>query len=77
MKTMGISEFKAKCIAVLKRAHRTRTPLVVTHRGKRLVRIDPLPASPPARRLGAFEGKAKILGDVVRFEFGDEWEMGR
>ena len=42
MKTVIISEFKAKCIAILREAQRTREPVVVTRRGKPLARIEPI-----------------------------------
>lgn len=77
MKSIGISEFKAKCIAILKRAHRTHTPLVVTLRGKPLVRIEPLPAAAGQRRLGAFVGQGRIHGDIVELDLTSEWEMER
>ena len=36
MRTMLVSEFKAKCIAILKDVQRTRQPVLVTLRGKPL-----------------------------------------
>ena len=53
MKTMLVSEFRAKCIAVLKEVQRTREPLVITLRGKPLVTVRPVESSPPGKRLAA------------------------
>ena len=75
MKTVIISEFKAKCIAILKEAQRTREPIVVTRRGKPLARLEPLFEDAPRRQLGAVQGRMEIRGDIVTADFDDEWEM--
>jgi prevent-host-death family protein len=74
MKTMVISEFKAKCIAVLKEAQRVKQPLVVTLRGKPLARIEPIVGDTPQRRLGAMKGQIKVFGDIVHADTTDDWE---
>lgn len=73
MESIGISEFKAKCIAVLKEVHSSNSPLTVTYRGKPLVRIEPLHEN--ERILGALREKGQIVGDILEFDFEDEWEM--
>lgn len=74
MKTILISEFKAKCIAVLSEAQRTREPVMVTRRGKPLAKIEPVcEEEPPPREFGKMKGK--ILGDIVETDFSDDWEM--
>jgi len=77
-KEMLISQFKAHCIAELKRVHRTGQPLVVTLRGKPIARVEPVraPDEPPVK-LGSKRGQARITRNLVRFDFGDEWEMNR
>ncbi len=77
MKTMGISEFKAKCIAVIKEARRTSTPIVITRRGEPLVRIEPIHTSRTRRTLGALRSEVAIKGDIVSTPFGNDWEMER
>lgn len=74
MDEIGISEFKARCIALLKQVQETRTPLVVTHRGQPLVRIEPLGSGEP-RRLGALRNTGRICGDLVDFRWDQEWQM--
>jgi prevent-host-death family protein len=73
-----ISEFKAHCIAELKRVNRTRQPLIVTLRGKPLARVEPVssPDEPPVR-LDSRRGRVSVKRDLVRFDFTDEWEMNR
>ncbi|MGH9339872.1 MAG: type II toxin-antitoxin system Phd/YefM family antitoxin [Acidobacteriota bacterium] len=75
MKTMVISEFKAKCIAVLREAQRTGEPVIITRRGRPLVRIEPILEGGPERQLGALRGRMKIKDDVVRVDTTEDWEM--
>jgi len=78
--SIAISEFKAKCLAVLERVRRTGTPVLVTRRGTPVAEIvPPSPASLGARWLGAMRGTATITGDLIA-PAGDagEWEaLGR
>ena len=74
MKTVLISEFKAKCIQMLKDVHKNRKPLTVTLRGKPLVRIEPVADEPKGVRLGALKGWIKIKGDIVKADFEKDWE---
>lgn len=75
MKTVIISEFKAKCIAILKEAQRTREPVVVTRRGKPVARIEPIIEDAPSRQLGAQRGRMRIIGDIVMTGTEEDWEM--
>ena len=63
--TMPISEFKATCLAVLDRVHRTGTPIVVTRRGEPIAEVIPPTTSAGAGWLGAMRGTAAIGGDLV------------
>ena len=75
MKTITLSEFKAKCIAILKQAQRSGESIVVTRRGHPLATIEPIVNQAPPRKLGALKGKMKIKGDIVHADFSDDWEM--
>jgi len=75
MQSMGISEFKAKCIAALKGAHRSGVGFIVTLRGRPLVRIEPIRSADRRRALGALRDRVTIHGDIVHSNFGDDWEM--
>lgn len=74
MDSIPISDFKARCIAVLKEVQRTRRPLVVTHRGRPIARVEPVPESVEKRRLGALRHLGRVEGDLVPPAFEDEWE---
>lgn len=75
MKTMLVSEFKAKCIAALKEVYRSREPMVVTLRGKPIVTIQPFTEFPPGKQLGRLKGKMAIHGDIVHTDSTDDWDM--
>ena len=75
MKTMGISEFKARCIEELKTVQRTGEPILVTLRKQPIATITPYRETPPKRVLGKLRGRMTIHGDIVHSDFEDEWEM--
>lgn len=77
MKTMVISQFKAKCIALLKEVASTREPLTVTLRGRPIATVQPLEECPPAKRLGALRGRMTLRRDLVRTSSSGDWEMLR
>ena len=77
MKTMLVSEFKAKCIAVLKEVQRTREPLVITLRGKPLVTVLPAEPRGPGKRLGGLRGRMTIRRDLVKVDTTADWEILR
>ena len=64
MKIMAAGEFKAKCLQVMDQVCSTRTPVVITKRGKPIAKLVPVEDS----RSSAFDslkGKIEILGDIV------------
>ena len=77
MKTMSVSEFKAKCIAVLKEVERSGEPVVVTLRGRPMARVEPFAAGAEGKRLGALKGKMRIRRNLVRIDTTKDWEMSK
>ena len=78
MERVLISKFKAKCIELIKRVHATRQPLIVTLRGKPVAKVVPCEESGETGvKLGSRIGNAIFKGDIVHFDFKDEWEMNR
>ena len=75
MKSMPISEYKSKCIAVLKDAQRSGKGLIVTWRGHPLARVEPITTHPGKRKLGVYRGRMTIKGDIVRADTSADWEM--
>jgi len=74
MKTMPAGEFKAKCLQVMEQVRATRTPVVVTKRGKPIAKLVPAEES----RSSAFDslkGRIEILGDIVSpIVPAEDWE---
>ena len=66
MDELAISEFKATCLAVLKRVAETGRPVLVTKRGTPIARIMPPPAKKGAALpYGCMAGTAEELDDIV------------
>ena len=66
MKEVAISEFKAKCLALLEQVHKTKKPIRITRFGKPIADVvPPAPAAGKRDWLGSMEGRMEILGDIV------------
>jgi len=73
--TLGVSEFKSHCLALVDELHRSGGEIVLTKRGKPVAKIVPLvdPRTPPLR--GLFKGRLQINGDIAEVSFADLWEL--
>ena len=72
MKEVAISEFKAKCLAVLDEVERSRQPVVITKRGKPIAELVPHTAK--KRELwGILKDELFIEGDIIS-PIDVEWE---
>jgi prevent-host-death family protein len=66
MEEIAISEFKAKCLALLERVRRTKKPLRITRFGKPVAEV--VPPSPDAGQsewIGSMKDIMQIQGDIV------------
>jgi len=66
MQEIAISEFKAKCLAILERVEKTKEPIRITRHGKPVAEV--IPATPVMDRaawIGSMKDSIKILGDIV------------
>jgi prevent-host-death family protein len=75
MKTMAAGQFKARCLAVMDQVQAKRETIVITKRGKPVVKLVPADAEKDDI-YGFFKGKGKITGDVIspaisKEEWGD------
>jgi prevent-host-death family protein len=76
---MAAGEFKAKCLAVIEDVNSTGQPMLITKRGKPMVRVLPSleqsQSDGPDSIFGFMRGMGIITGDIVSSEFTDEeWE---
>ena len=79
MQEISISEFKAKCLAVLERVRSTKKPIRVTRFGKPVAEVVP-PTSVEERSswIGSMKNSMRITGDIVSPATDeDEWEVLR
>ena len=63
---VSISEFKAKCLALLERVEKTKQPIRITRHGKPVADVVPaVPIVDRASLFGSMRDSIKILGDIV------------
>ena len=78
MKEIAISEFKAKCLAILDEVEKTRRAVRVTRRGKPLAEVFPPSPAPRKDLFGFMKGEVQILGDIVSpASDPEDWEVLR
>ncbi len=79
MKEVAISEFKAKCLALLDQVQKTKKPILVTRFGKPLAEVIPVsPKAGPGDWFGSMKDEIQILGDIISpANDEDEWEVLR
>ena len=78
MREIAISEFKAKCLALLDQVQKTKQPIRITRRGRPIAEVGP--PSPTDNRdwIGSMKGKSKILGDIISPASEEsDWEVLR
>jgi prevent-host-death family protein len=63
--SINAAEFKAKCLQLMNQVADTREPLIISKRGKPLVRLVPLENEAPISLFGYMQGTGQILGDIV------------
>ena len=75
--TVSISEFKAKCLALVDRVKKTGQPLLITKRGEPIAQILPPPeGEKPMSWLGCMRGTRTIIDDVISPAADEEeWEV--
>jgi prevent-host-death family protein len=76
---VAISEFKAKCLALLERVRRTRQPIRITRHGKPVAEvIPPTAVVDRAAWIGSMKDSVEIVGDIISpANDEDEWEVLR
>jgi prevent-host-death family protein len=79
MEEIAISEFKAKCLAILERVRKTRIPIRITKHGKAVAEVvPPTPSFDRAALIGSMKDTMKITGDIISPANDlDEWEVLR
>jgi prevent-host-death family protein len=78
MKEVAISEFKAKCLALLDQVQKTKKPIRITRHGKPVAEVVPLTPARSSDWMGSMKGRMEILGDIVSpASSPNDWEVLR
>ncbi len=79
MQEIAISEFKAKCLAILEEVEKTKQPIRITRHGKPVAEVIPSkPVMDRAAFMGSMRDSIEILGDIVSPVIDeDDWEALR
>jgi len=63
---IAISEFKAKCLAILERVRKTKSPIRVTRFGQPIAEVvPPSPIDETTDWLGSMADSVEIVGDII------------
>ena len=79
MQEIAISEFKAKCLAIIEQVRATKKPIRITRFGKPVAEVIP-PTAVVDREawIGSMKNTMRITGDIVSPATDeDEWEVLR
>lgn len=74
--TVGVADFKARCLELLDGVGTRGDEIIITKRGKPIAQIGPIRPEVPELK-GMYAGRAKIVGDIVNFNLADDWEAAR
>ncbi len=77
MLELSVSEFKAKALGILDRVARTGEAVVVTKRGKAIVKVIPFPEDVEPLVPGKLKGTVLEEGDIVSPLGADLWDAAR
>jgi len=72
MKTMAIGTFKATCLKVLDNIHTLKEPLVITKRGKPIVKIHPINSGATNTLYGSVVFEDNIISRSIN---KNEWDI--
>lgn len=65
MKSVSVSEFKAKCLGLIEQVDKTRQPLRITRHGRPVAELVPVGPNRKRKFLGRMVGTGKIVGDII------------
>jgi antitoxin (DNA-binding transcriptional repressor) of toxin-antitoxin stability system len=71
---MSVSEFKAKCLALLDEIGQQGGTITVTKRGRPLATVGRAKRAPWKSPAGIWAGKVKIVGDIVHAPSPEIWD---
>jgi len=76
-RTISVTEFKAKCLALLAEIAEKGGTITVTKRGRPLAMVGPAKRTKWKSLAGALEGKVKFDDDLLMADTADMWGVVR
>lgn len=77
-RTVGATEFKAKCLAILDEIQEHGHTVTVTKRGKPVAVVQRAPRKAKWKSsANSWADRMEIVGDIVNTDFADLWEIAR
>jgi prevent-host-death family protein len=74
VKQMPAGQFKAKCLAIMDEVQSTGEPVVITKRGKAVVKVVPI-REKPEDIFGYMKGRARIVGNIMDSIPLEDWNL--
>ncbi len=75
MEEIQLSDFEIDFHSIIESVSHSDKPVIITDKGKLLVKIVPVPSSEQDSWLGCMKGTGKIIGDIISpVEKSDVWE---
>ena len=74
--SVGAAEFKARCLELMDRVRETGSELVITKRGKPVVKLVPFRATPRKRSFGSMKGTV-LWYDRPFDPIDADWDINR
>jgi prevent-host-death family protein len=70
---ISVSEFKARCLALVEEVAETHKMLIITKFGKPIAKVCPIENTKPPL-LGSWAGTVDVEGDIVHIDTSADWE---
>jgi prevent-host-death family protein len=74
--TVGVADFKARCLELVENVGTRGARYVITKHGKPVARVGPV-ASTEKPLKGLFREQLTVSGDIVNVDWTKEWEASR
>ncbi|MBI4208082.1 MAG: type II toxin-antitoxin system prevent-host-death family antitoxin [Deltaproteobacteria bacterium] len=71
--TIGVSEFKARCLKLLEETRRKGKEWIITKKSEPVARVIPIGRVRGSHR-GALKGLATLKGDIIHWSSASSWE---
>jgi len=72
MESLSVSEFKSKCLAVLKDVNKQKKRVVITKRGKPIAEV--IPYDPREKEI-PLKDTVLFMGDIISPVADEDWEV--